>query len=178
MTMQRPESSEYASYYSNYIQHVPEGNAEAILIHSHEETLKLLETLTEEQLKFRYAPGKWSIKEVLGHLTDTERVMSYRLLRIARGDKTPLPGFEEDEFVAGASFDDLTAQQLLEELNIVRQATLSLLRGITEEAWTRQGTASNQPVSARALLYIIAGHELHHRQVLLDRYLGTSEAIV
>ncbi|EJW15848.1 DinB family protein [Paenibacillus alvei] len=123
------------------------------------------------QVECRYAPGKWSIKEVLGHIADTERVMAYRLLRIARGDQTPLPGFDENQFMNGSAFDSMPMSELLEDYQAVRHATLTLLRGLTDEAALRTGTTNNMTISARALAYTIAGNELHHLRVLKMRWL-------
>jgi hypothetical protein len=175
--IKRPESNEFSSYYAGYIQRVPEGDLLVLLKVQLEDTISLLSHLTEDKASFRYAPNKWSIKEVIGHMTDTERIMSYRLLRIARGDNTPLSGFDEDAFVLGASFDLLPLRDLLDNLAAVRQSTLALLKGLTPEAYLRMGSASNSVVSARALAYIISGHELHHRNVLVEKYLDrqTSE---
>lgn len=170
--LRKPESNEYASYFGEYVEQVPEGSLAELLVEQLEQTKSTLANVTEEQGSYRYAPGKWSLKEVLGHMADTERVMSYRLLRIARGDKTMLPGFIEEAFVAGASFDQIPVKQLIDELAFVRQATLSLLKGITDEAWLRKGNANGVETSARAIAYIIAGHEIHHRQVIKERYLS------
>ncbi|NOJ71744.1 DinB family protein [Paenibacillus alvei] len=123
------------------------------------------------QVEYRYAPGKWSIKEVLGHIANTERVMAYRLLRIARGDQTPLTGFDENQFMNGFAFDSMPMSELLEDYQAVRHATLTLLRGLTDEAALRTGTTNNMTISARALAYTIAGHELHHLRVLKMRWL-------
>jgi hypothetical protein len=169
--IKRPESSEFATNYTGYIQRVPDGDLPTLLTDQLEETLLLVRGLSEEEAGFRYAPEKWSIKQILGHLADTEHIMSYRLLRIARGDKTPLPGFEEDDYVKGADFDSSTLGDLLANLSIVRTATLSLLKSLTPAAYLRLGTVNGNVISARALVYIIAGHELHHRSVLIDRYL-------
>jgi len=117
-----------------------------------------------------YAPGKWSIKEVAGHIVDTERIMAYRLLRIARGDSTPLPGFEQDDYVRDGNFASRTLANLIEEFRLVRAATLALLQGLDGEALVRRGLADGKPVSARALAYIIAGHERHHLDILQQRY--------
>jgi hypothetical protein len=168
----RPGDDEYSSFFGNYIPLTPEGDLVEILERQGRDTVKLLQTLTEEQGNYRYAPGKWSLKEVIGHVSDNERIMSYRLLRIARGDTTPLPGYEQDLLVPGGSFDSLSLRQLTEDYAAVRQATLTLLRGLTEEAWLRKGTASNTTVSARALACVICGHELHHLAILRERYLN------
>jgi uncharacterized damage-inducible protein DinB len=169
--IKRPESSEFATNLTGYIQRVPEGDLPTLLNDQLEGTLLLVRDLSEEEASFRYAPEKWSIKQLLGHLADAERIMSYRLLRIARGDNTPLPGFEEDDYVKEAAFDSFTLEDLLANLSIIRTATLSLLKGLTPAAYLCLGTVNGNIISARALAYLIAGHELHHRSVLKDRYL-------
>ncbi|MFE5322626.1 DinB family protein [Paenibacillus sp. NPDC056579] len=168
--LQRPEQHEYAPYYGTYIQLVPEGNLIQLLDDQLDAALALLSGLSEEEAAYRYAPGKWSIKEVIGHITDTERIMAYRLLRIARGDTTELPGFDQDIYISGASFDQCSLPFLLEDLTVVRRATLTLVKGLSEEAWRRQGVASSSPFTARALACVISGHELHHLKVLQERY--------
>jgi hypothetical protein len=136
-----------------------------------EETLALLRSIPEEHGSFRYAPGKWSVKELLGHLIDSERIFSYRALRFARDDQTPLPGYEQDDYVRGGAFDSVPLDELAQEFASARQATVYLFKHLDGEAWTRRGLANDSPVSVRALAYIIAGHELHHRRVLRDKYL-------
>jgi len=143
-----------------------------ILERQQQETVSLVDELTEEQGYYRYAPDKWSLKEALGHIVDNERIMSYRLLRIARGDTTPLPGYDQDVLVPGARFDLFPLAQLVEDYIAVRKATLTLLRGLTDEAWLRKGTASNVTISARALACVIAGHEIHHIRIIRERYLN------
>ncbi|MFC6228237.1 DinB family protein [Paenibacillus allorhizosphaerae] len=170
--LRKPESSEYASHFGAYVNLVPEGRLVELLVEQSEQMKSMLERVTEEQGSFRYAPGKWSLKEVLGHMADTERVMSYRLLRVARGDQTMLPGFSEEAFVAGASFDQQPLKYLIEELAVVRRSTLSLLNGMPVEAWLRKGNVNGAETSARALAYVIAGHELHHCRVIRERYLS------
>jgi hypothetical protein len=133
-----------------------------------------LQALDDAAARHAYAPGRWTVKEVIGHIADTERVMAYRALRIARGDRTPLPGFEQDPYVAVAELNDRPLPELLAELAAVRAATVALFTGIPTAAWTRMGTASDAPCSVRALAYIIAGHELHHRALLHERY-GVAE---
>lgn len=167
----RPKLDEYAPYYESYVALVPEGDLQQILETQLGETLALLEQITDAEGKFRYAPGKWSLKEVIGHLADTERIMSYRLLRIARGDVTPLAGFDEDAYVKASSFDSQTMHELLADFRAVRQATLTLFRSLTDEAWIRRGTANNYPATPRSIAYFIAGHELHHRFIIKERYL-------
>jgi len=167
----RPEPAEYDPYYGRYISLVDSDDIIATLEKQARDTKALLNPLSSQQADFRYAPGKWSIKEVLGHMNDTERIMSYRAMRVARGDKTPIEGFEQDDYVPTGRFDRRTIQDLLEEFAAIRHATIQLLRHFDTEAGERLGTASRKPVSARALAYIIAGHELHHRRILREKYL-------
>ena len=168
----RPEPTEYASYYEKYISRVPD---DADLIETLErqgaETLALLRALPEERGGHRYEPGKWSVKQVVGHISDAERIFSYRALSIARGDSAPLPGMEQEVWMAGVDFDARTLSDLLEEFAAVRASTLHLLRHLSPEAWARRGTASDNEVTVRALAYIIAGHEAHHVGILKERYL-------
>ena len=135
--------------------------------------MSALAGLSDDRARHRYGPGKWSVKEVVGHVADTERVMAYRALRIGRGDQTPLPGFDQDAFVQGALWDDIPLPALLDDLLLVRMATLSLLTSFPEDVLGRRGTASGEPVSVRGLCFIIAGHERHHLRILRERYLGS-----
>ena len=167
----RPASTEYAPYYDRYIARVPEGDVTATLEAQLAETLALLRTIPEERGTHRYGPDKWSIKEVVGHLADSERIFAYRALRVARGDATPLPGFDENAYVRGARFDAIPLADLAAELEAVRRATLALLRGLDDEALGRRGVANDQEITPRALAYIIAGHERHHVGILRERYL-------
>ncbi|MEX2414590.1 MAG: DinB family protein [Paenibacillaceae bacterium] len=168
----RPAATEYSSYFAKYIERVASDD----LLHELEiqlnETTDLLADLSEEQTSFRYAQGKWSVKEVVGHMVDTERIMSYRALRIARGDVTPLPGFDENAYVSHSNFSVRSLQSLLQDFSIVRQATLNLLDQLPAHAWPRVGVVSNNEITVRALGFIIAGHELHHRNVIIERYIG------
>jgi len=167
----RPGTDEYAPYYGTYIGKVPEGDLRSMLSSQLTETLALIRSIPESRGGHRYAPDKWSIRQVLGHLADSERIFSYRALRIGRGDPTPLPGFEQDDYVPTGRFDDRTLRDLADELGAVRQATIHLFAHLDEAALERRGTASGKPVSVRALAYIIAGHELHHVGILKTRYL-------
>ncbi|HWT01386.1 MAG TPA: DinB family protein [Pyrinomonadaceae bacterium] len=167
----RPDETEYVPEYSKYVSLVPEGNIVGVLIGQIDDTTALLLSIPEERGGFRYAPGKWSIKELVGHLIDSERIFSYRALRFARDDKTELPGYEQDDYVRGGSFDEVPLADLAAEFAIVRQATVLLFKHLSRDAWTRRGTANECEVSVRALAHIIAGHELHHRSVLIDKYL-------
>jgi hypothetical protein len=168
----RPGPDEYAPFYASYIARVPETDILQVLASEMEATLALLRSIPEERAGHRYADGKWSIREVVGHLADTERVMSYRALCIARGDATPLPGFDENRYVEEAHFDRRALPDLSDELEMVRRATLGLFGSLPDEAWQRRGTANQAEISVRALAYIIAGHELHHRNLLVSRYLS------
>jgi hypothetical protein len=167
----RPEEGEYNPYYGKYIGLVPEGDIVKTLTRQLPETLAILESIPEDRAGYRYAEGKWSVKELLGHLTDAERLFVYRALCIARGDTQSLPGFEEDDYVRGASFDSLPLAKIIAEFETVRAATISIFDNLEDAAWKRRGTANGSGVSVRALAYILAGHERHHRQVLNDRYL-------
>lgn len=165
----RPQSDEYAPFYEKYVSLVGDdvvGALEAQRV----QTAQLLAGRSERDGNFRYAPDKWTVKEVIGHVSDAERIFSYRLLRIARGDATPLASFEQDNYIAAGAFNERTLADMAEELAAVRAATMALVHSLPSEAWTRRGTASNNPVSVRGLAYIIAGHELHHRRILEEKY--------
>jgi len=169
---QRPERHEYSDFQAKYVALVPEeGDLSDIFREQSDKMYAFLEELSEEQGNYRYAPEKWSIKQMLGHLTDNDRIMSYRLLRIARGDSTPLTGYEENDLVAGGDFDRFSLKELIEHYRLVRESTLALVASLPEEAWTRMGTASNSPISARAQTCVLIGHELHHLNILHERYL-------
>lgn len=172
----RPDTTEYLSYYDKYISMVPDDDILAVLESQMEDTAGFLGTIPESQASFRYAPDKWSIKELVGHVIDGERVFAYRALRFARNDKTPLPGFEQDDYVRYGAFDNCRLSDLASELKSVRQATLFLFKHLDEDAWKRRGVANDDEVSVRALAYIIAGHELHHREILRTRYLSSASA--
>lgn len=167
----RPTQSEYQPSYDRYISMVPDANILTVLADQITETLDLLRSIPESGGNFRYAPEKWSIKELVGHLIDSERVFAYRALRFARNDSTPLPGFEQDDYVRGASYDRLSLSDITSEFESVRASTLFLLRHFDGDAWSRKGLANESEVSVRALAYIIAGHELHHRGVLRAKYM-------
>ena len=169
--LQRPFESEYPPYYHAYINLVPEGELVSILKENLVSTKKLFESISESNGKFSYAPGKWSIKEVLGHMTDTERIMSYRLLRVGRGDQTALAGFDETLYVEGSHVHQLPIKNILEDFIATRNATLTLVHNMPESAWENKGFANNNEITARAIAYIIAGHAIHHRKIITDRYL-------
>jgi hypothetical protein len=167
----RPAPDEFAPYYGRYIEKVLDGDIVATLRDQIEETRSVLRDIPESRAGFRYAPDKWSIREVVGHISDAERIFAYRAMRIARGDETPLPGFDENEFVRRARFDDRSYSGLIQELAAVRSATIALFDSLFPEEWTRRGIASDKGVSARALAWIVAGHEKHHVTILKERYL-------
>ncbi len=170
MLIDRPDSSEYAPYFAAYIAEVPDGDVVDLLARQNDETARLLGGLSEAQALHRYAPGKWSLKEVVGHMADTERVFGYRALRIARNDPTPLPGFDENLFVAHANADARPLADLIDEFRLVRRSTVALFRSFTPEAIARRGTSNEKTLSVRALVYITAGHERHHVQIVRERY--------
>lgn len=173
--MQRPDASEYNAYYTTYTSKVPEGDLGQILRDGIEQTTGLLRNRPAETGHHRYAPGKWSVNEVLGHMIDTERVFAYRALSIARGDTAALPGMEQDEWAARSNADRRSLSSMLDEFEAVRASTVALLESLPAEAETLSGTASGFPFTVRALAHIIAGHEIHHRQVLASRYLTSDE---
>jgi uncharacterized damage-inducible protein DinB len=168
----KPAESEYAPYYGKYISLVSSGDITRSLETQLNDTLALLAGIDEATAVYRYAEGKWSIKELVGHIIDAERIFAYRALWFARNDKTPLPGFEQDDFMRFASFEQYPLTELAEEFKTVRQSTIQLFKHISPEAWDRAGVASDNPMSVRAVAWAIAGHELHHREILRSRYLN------
>jgi hypothetical protein len=175
LTISRPEETEYASYYGKYVSLVAGDDILSALNRQLSETLALLRSVSEAQAGSRYAAGKWSIKELVGHIIDAERIFAYRALRFARNDKTPVPGFEQDDYIRNASFDACSFGDLAAEFESVRRSTIFLFGHLDGEAWMRRGVASESEVSVRALAYIIAGHELHHVGILRDRYLSPAQ---
>lgn len=168
--MKRPEPSEYAEFYATYISKVPGTDVLGVLESQRLQMQRLFKGRSERDGSFSYAPGKWTVKEVLGHITDTERIFTYRALRIARGDQTPLPGFEQDDFVKNGAFNERTLVDLAEEFVLVRSASFALFRSFPDSAWPRRGVASQKEVTVRALAFITAGHQIHHRLILEERY--------
>jgi DinB family protein len=167
----RPAEGEFLPYYERYIALVPAGDVLSTLDNQMSETQDLLRGLPASISSYRYAPGKWSVNEIIGHVVDSERIFAGRALRFARSDATPLPGFEQDDYVRNSKFDAYPLLELASELESVRRATVFLFKHLEEPAWMRRGIANNAEVSVRALAYIIAGHELHHRRMLVTRYL-------
>jgi len=166
----RPEPGEYAPFYETYISKVKGSDILGILEAQRLQMAQLFAARSERDGNFRYAPGKWTVKEVLGHVTDAERIFAYRALRIARGDQTPLASFEQDDYVRGGNFAERTLADLAEEFGLVRAASIALFRSLQREAWQRRGVASEKEVTVRALAFIVAGHEIHHRLILEERY--------
>lgn len=166
----RPDATEHIEYFGRYTALVPDGSIAETLRKQMDETSALLARVPAAKEEHRYADGKWSVKEVVGHLVDAERIFAYRALRIARADQTPLPGFEENDYVPAGNFGARSLKSLAAEFRAVREATLHLVDGLDEAALLRRGTASGNPVSARALIWIVAGHERHHVALLKERY--------
>ena len=167
----RPDKSEYDPYYDVYVSKVGQEDVLERLECQIQETVQLVQNVGGDQAGYRYAPDKWSIKQVIGHMADTERIFAYRALCFARRDETPLPGFEQDEYVERANFDDRPLEDIVEEFRCVRAATIALFAGVDDEILMRKGTASGCPFTVRTIPYILAGHELHHLGVLKERYL-------
>lgn len=166
----RPGPDECAEYYHGYVALVPDGDILETLARQGEEFVSRLRRIPAEHGDFRYAEGKWTVKEVIGHLVDTERVMGFRALAFARGDRTPLPGFEQDDYVAGGRFGDRTIADLADEIESLRRSHLVLFGSFDDEDWMRRGTASGYEFTTRAVAWIMAGHVTHHANVLEERY--------
>jgi uncharacterized damage-inducible protein DinB len=165
-----PAPDSYAPFYAGYVARVPSGNIIDVMDEHFARHLAALRGIPSDKEQYRYAPEKWSVRECVGHMCDTERVFSYRLLRIARADETPLPGFDENLFAQTAGHDAVPLTELLHEYSVVHQATLALVRHLPAAAWDRLGNASGKPVSVRALAHITVGHELHHMAIFRERY--------
>jgi hypothetical protein len=170
LIFERPAPGTYSEFHHTYIALVPDGDLRRLLPMIFDANFRALRTITADKEQYRYEPGKWSIREVVGHLADAERVFSYRAMRIARGDTTPLPPFDENTYVRAARYDDIPLEQIMGELMAVHASTILLFENMADDAWDRTGTASNNPISVRALAYITAGHEIHHLNVLRERY--------
>ncbi len=169
--MRRPEKNEYASYYEGYIKDVQGNDPLRNLEDQFQEIQSLLQSLSDHKANYAYSDGKWTIKEVLGHIIDTERIMGYRALCISRKEKQSLPGFEQDDYVKESNFKDRTITNLLEDYRTVRKSTISLFKNFSEDMYYQKGVANDKKVTVLALLYIIAGHEMHHMKILKERYL-------
>lgn len=168
--MAKPQPGDYVPFHETYISKVGEGSIIDILQNQQHSTNEFLKTIPADKGHFAYADGKWTVKQCIGHMTDTERVMAYRALRFARNDDTPLPGFDQDEYVANSRHNDFDLDELIEEFRLTRQANLFFFKSLNAEEKQRFGLASGNRVTVNALLYIIAGHELHHIQIFKERY--------
>lgn len=166
----RPAPGEYAPYFERYVARVPEPDVLPVLAKQREELARRLGTLPEERGGFRYAPGKWTVRELLGHVIDTERIFGYRALCISRGETKALPGFEQDDYAAVAGHDRWTLAELIEDFGVVRRSTIAVLAHLDEAAVRRVGTSSGHPTSVRAIAFIVAGHLRHHLAVLAEKY--------
>ena len=170
MLIQRPLEPEIPSFFRGYVNAVPEGDLLEILAGQLTSFPALLHSFPEARTETGYAAGKWSLKQSIEHVSDTERIMSYRLLRIARGDQTPLPGFEQDDYVANSQANARSWQKLIEEFEAIRRSSLALARALPDAAWLRMGVASGASISARALGYVMAGHAIHHGRLIETKY--------
>ncbi|MFL5402398.1 MAG: DinB family protein [Gemmatimonadales bacterium] len=177
LAIPRPEAEEAAPFYHGYIAEVTGDNILEQLGSQLGEVERIFASVSEAAALGRYAPGKWSVKEVLGHLADVERIFAYRLLRISRHDPTPLPGFDQNRYVPAGRFDEQTLKSLVRGFRTVRQSSIALAESIPEECWSLWGEASDKAISARALAYILVGHVAHHLRVLHERY-GLGQARV
>jgi uncharacterized damage-inducible protein DinB len=177
ISVSRPRPDEYAASFAGYVSRADDiDDARSILAMQQEVVARLLQPLGDESAEYRYAPDKWSIKELFGHICDAERIFAYRLLRVGRGDATPLAGFDENAYVPAARSHQRRLADLIDEWRAVRTATTTLVRGMPEVAWENRGTANGHVTSARALLYILVGHVDHHLGVLAERY-GVGERV-
>ena len=168
--MKRPEPSEYAPFYAGYVGLVPEDDVLAVLEAQPAEVTRLAAGLPADRETYRYGPGKWSVRELLGHVGDGERVFGYRAFCIGRGERIPLPGFDEQEYIAAANYDARPAAELAADFAGLRASNLSVLRNLAPERWAQAGNANGKPVTVRALAWVMAGHVRHHLAVLRDRY--------
>jgi hypothetical protein len=166
----RPDTTEYAPFFHNYISSVPEGDVLTLLRESGRKIVDTLAAVPESRGGFRYGEGKWSIREVVGHLSDAERVFSYRAMRIARGDATPLPPFDENTYVPNSGAEARTLANLITEFAVTRESTALLLESLPADAWVRRGIVSEREISVRAIAYVLVGHPMHHLRILRERY--------
>lgn len=170
--MNRPEKTEYGEFYDRYISLVPGDDIISELSAQPTELQDIFISMPEEKGSYAYADGKWTVKEVLSHMIDGERIFSYRALRISRGDETPIEGFDQDDYIEHSHANERSLSDLLEEFNLLRRANLLVVNYLSDDDWKRMGTASDHPVSVRALAYIMAGHVTHHLNILRERYLA------
>lgn len=171
--MKRPDPADYAPDYARYVDNVPEDDVLGALASQSSETQRLLAGIDASRAAYRYAPDKWSVKQVIGHVTDAERVFGSRIHTVSRGEQQPLPGFDEDTYVANGAFDNWSLGDLAEHYALARRANIVLLRNLSDEAWDRRGVANGAEVSVRAMAFMLVGHERHHLSVLREKYLLT-----
>ncbi|MCB0278401.1 MAG: DinB family protein [Calditrichaeota bacterium] len=169
--LKKPAKNLYHAFYQNYINLAPDADILNALKQQLGSNKTFFSSLPDEKMDYRYQPGKWSINELIGHMCDTERVFAYRALCFARNDKNPLPGFDENAYLAESFFSERSAESLIDELDITRQATLVLLTNFSDAVWERIGNANGSPMVLSALPYIIYGHNQHHRNIIQERYL-------
>ncbi len=168
--MRKPTKGDYPEYFETYFKNIKDKNPIELMESQKIEISSLLSGLSEAKANYRYAEGKWSIKEVLGHLIDSERVFCYRAVAIARGETQSLPGFEQDDYVHYGNFDSRELSDLLDEYQKVREATIPLLKSFDEKDYDKRGVANNNPLTVRAVMFLIPGHEKHHLNILKERY--------
>ena len=166
----KPKPGDYNPYYNGYISLIGDGDIIEVLEEQRKTSKIFLKSFTEKQGNYSYADGKWTVKEVLGHVIDTEKIMAFRALAIARGEKQSLPGFEQDEYVAESNFNNRSLEDLINEFLTARESNLILFKSFDEEIFNRRGIASESEVTVLALIYIIAGHEKHHMKILSEKY--------
>ena len=170
--MQRPQQGDYAQYYEQYISEIEDNDIHKILESQLSETIVLLKSIPEEKGNYRYTEGKWSVKEVIGHITDTERVYAYRAMCFARGETKVLPGFEQDDYAAAGKFSERALSDLINEFRLLRESNLILFKSFKEDALNREGHVDENRITVRAILFIIAGHTLHHIKFIKEKYLA------
>jgi len=171
MKLRRPKEGEYSSYYQAYVDQVESDDFLSVLKNSKEETFSFFNKIPLEKWEYKYAPEKWTIKETIIHLLDTERVFAYRAMCISRNDKTHLPGFDQNEYVPNSNANNRTSESIVKEYVALRNSTIHLFQHFTSEQLDRMGTGSGHPISVLGLGFIIAGHELHHKKIIRERYL-------
>ena len=171
--MNRPMETEYASDYQGYVNQVSENEILPVLRSQMDDLDVLLDRVAPEKETYRYAEGKWSIREIVGHLIDGERVVGYRAFCIARGEQQNLPGFDQDEYMLTAPYNHIALEDLLSELRLIRLGNIAMFRTFDEAAWSRSGTANSNQITVRALAFIMVGHLRHHMNVLRERYLSS-----
>lgn len=163
--------SDYPAHFENYISHVEHENCIEALEISMNSFVHFINSIPENKHEYSYQPEKWSIKDIVQHITDAERIFVYRALRFARNDKTALPGFEEDDYANSANANRLEMKDLLEEFALVRKATIKMFQSFDKDALDNKGVASEKEISVHAIGYIIAGHNIHHQKIIEERYL-------